>query len=239
MVQTEPGAPVRRGHDRGERAQMITLHHLSTSHSHVVLWLMEELGEPYDFVAHQREPSARAPDSLRAVHPAGKSPTIEDHGVAMIESTGVLLYILDAYGKGRLRPAPNTAEAMAFFQWLTYVGGSAMPPMIQMIRVLMTSPDDPSRPAMEAAAAVPMKLIEAALEGRETIVPGQFTAADIQLGFYEEILDGRGLLGAYPNMRDHAARMRVREAYQRAVARGGPVMMGRLPGQAASASAKS
>ena len=202
---------------------MITLHHLSTSHSHVVLWLMEELGEPYDFVAHQREPSARAPDSLRAVHPAGKSPTIEDHGVAMIESTGIILYILDAYGKGRLRPAPNTAEAMGFFQWLTYVGGSAMPPMIQMIRVLMASPDDPLRPAMEAAAAVPMKLIEAALEGQQTIVPGQFTAADIQLCFYEEILDNRGQLADWPNMAAHVARMRTRDAYRRALAKGGPV----------------
>lgn len=203
--------------------RMITLHHLSTSHSHVVLWLMEELGEPYDFVAHQREPSARAPDSLRAVHPAGKSPTIEDHGVAMIESTGIILYILDAYGKGRLRPAPNTAEAMGFFQWLTYVGGSAMPPMIQMIRVLMASPDDPLRPAMEAVAAVPMKLIEAALEGQQTIVPGQFTAADIQLCFYEEILDNRGQLEAWPNMKRHLDRMRGRDAYRRAEAKGGPV----------------
>ena len=209
---------------------MITLHHLSTSHSHVVLWLMEELGEPYDFVAHQREPSARSPDSLRAVHPAGKSPTIEDHGVAMIESTGILLYILEAYGKGRLRPAPNTAEAMAFFQWLTYVGGSAMPPLIAMFRALRLSPDDPSRPAMEETAAMPMKLIDEALAGQETIVRGQFTVADIQLGFYEEILDSRGVLVAYPNMRAHIARMRARPAYQRAVAKGGPVMMDKLPG---------
>ena len=209
---------------------MITLHHLSTSHSHVILWLMEELDEPYRLVAHQREPSARSPDSLRAVHPAGKSPTIEDHGVAMIESTGIILYILDAYGNGRLRPAPNTPEAMSFFQWLTYVGGSAMPPLIQMIRVLRMTPDDPSRPAMEAAATVPMRLIEAALDGHQTLVPGLFTAADIQLGFYEEILDGRGQLGDWPNMQAHLQRMRARPAYQRAVAKGGPVMMAQMPG---------
>lgn len=204
---------------------MITLHHLSTSHSHVILWLMEELGEPYAFVPHQREASARAPDSLRAVHPAGKSPTIEDHGIAMIESTGIILYILDAYGRGRLRPPPNTPEAMSFFQWLTYVGGSAMPPLIQMIRVLRLQPDDPARPALEAAAAVPGRLIEAALEGRETIVAGQFTAADLQLAFYEEILDSRGQIEACPNMRAHLARMRGRDAYQRALAKGGPVIM--------------
>lgn len=205
---------------------MIKVHHLSTSHSHVVLWLLEELGLPYDLVAHQREPSARAPDSLRAVHPAGKSPTIEDHGQAMIESTGIILYILDAYAAGRLRPAPNTAAAMTFFQWLTYVGGSAMPPLIQMVRVLRTSADDSALPALDAAAAVPMALIEAALDGRETLVPGQFTAADIQLGFYEEILEAQGRIDRWPNMLAHLRRMRARDGYQRAVAKGGPVMMG-------------
>jgi glutathione S-transferase len=190
---------------------------------------MEELGEPYDFVPHQREASARAPDSLRAVHPAGKSPTIEDHGIAMIESTGILLYILEAYGRGRLRPAPDTADAMRFFQWLTYVGGSAMPPLIQMIRVLRLSPDDPNRPMLEAAAAVPMQLLDAALEGQETIVPGQFTAADIQLAFYEEILESRGQIASCPNLAAHLGRMRARPAYQRALAKGGPVIMSAIP----------
>jgi glutathione S-transferase len=88
---------------------MITVHHLSNSHSHAVLWLMEELGEPYELVHHPRDPqTGRAPPSLRAAHPAAESPTIIDNGLAMIESTGVILYLLDADGAGRLRPAPNT-----------------------------------------------------------------------------------------------------------------------------------
>ena len=212
---------------------MITVHHLSTSHSHVILWLLEELGLPYEMVSHQREPSARAPDSLRAVHPAGKSPTIEDHGLAMIESTGIILYILDAYGQGRLRPAANTPEAMQFFQWLTYVEGSAKSQLVALLRLLRLNPEDPSRPMLEAAAEVPMQLIDAALEGRETIVPGQFTAADLQLAFYEEIVDARGMIDAWPNMRAHLERMRARPAYQRALAKGGPVIMSALANPAA------
>lgn len=211
---------------------MITLHHLSTSHSHVILWLMEELGLPYDFMAHQREPIGRSPDSLRAVHPAGKSPTIEDHGVAMIESTGIILYILEAYGDGRLRPAPGTAEAMRFYQWLTYIEGSAKAPLVQMIRILRVSPDDPSLPMLEATATIPMRLIEAALDGQATIVPGQFTAADLQLAFYEEVLDARGEIARWPNMRAHLERMRARPAYQRALAKGGPVVTKQLSGAA-------
>jgi glutathione S-transferase len=211
---------------------MLTVHHLSTSHSHVILWLMEELDAPYQLVAHRREPTGRAPDSLRAVHPAGKSPTIEDHGVAMIESTGIILYILETYGEGRLRPPPGTPEAMRFLQWLTYIESSATAPLVQMIRVLRVAPNDPALPVLEAATTPPMQLIEAALEGQVTIVPGQFTAADIQLAFYEEILDSRGQIDAWPNMRAHLERMRARTGYQRALAKGGPVIMKLLSGAA-------
>ena len=211
---------------------MLKLHHLSTSHSHVILWLLEELGVPYELTQHQREASGRSPDSLRAVHPAGKSPTIEDHGAAMIESTGIILYILEAYGDGRLRPAPDTAEAMRFFQWLTYIEGSAKAPLVQMIRTQRLAPNDPSLAALEATATFPMQQIEAALEGQETIVPGQFTAADLQLAFYEEILDSRGQIDRWPNMRAHMERMRSRPAYQRALEKGGPVMLKQLSGAA-------
>jgi glutathione S-transferase len=209
---------------------MLTLHHLSTSHSHVILWLLEELGAPYELEKHQREPSGRSPNGLRAIHPAGKSPTIEDHGRAMIESTGIILYILEACGEGRLRPAPGTAEAMAFFQWLTYVEASAKGPLVQVIRLQRMAPESPLIAAFEETARAPMQLIEAALDGQETIVPGQFTAADLQLCFYEEILDSRGALGAAPNMRAHLERMRARPAYQRALAKGGPVIMNALSG---------
>ncbi|HEX8056590.1 MAG TPA: glutathione S-transferase N-terminal domain-containing protein, partial [Novosphingobium sp.] len=131
---------------------MVTVHHLSNSHSHVVLWLMEELGAPYDLVQHRREANGRSPDSLRAIHPAAKSPTIEDNGIAMVESTGVLLYLLETYGEGRLRPAPGTADAMRFFQWLTYIEGSAKGPTMQFIRLAMAPADDATRAMVEQMA---------------------------------------------------------------------------------------
>jgi glutathione S-transferase len=203
---------------------MITIHHLSNSHSHVVLWLMEELGLPYAQVDHQRDPrTRRSPDTLRAVHPAAKAPTIEDHGLAMVESTGILLYLLEAYGEGRLRPPPNTAAAMTFFQWITFIEGSAKGPVMQLFRLRMAPADAATRATVEQAAAVPLRLIEAALDGQETLVPGQFTAADIQLTFFEDLLEGIGILEQWPNMQAHMLRMRERDAYKRAEAKGRPV----------------
>jgi len=207
---------------------MVTVHHLSNSHSHVVLWLMEELGVPYDLVQHQRQSNGRSPDSLRAIHPAAKSPTIEDNGIAMVESTGVLLYLLETYGEGRLRPAPGTADAMRFYQWLTYIEGSAKGPTLQFMRLAMGPADDAMRTMVEQMAAAALGQIETALEGVETIVPGQFTAADIQLGFLEELLEGLGQIGNWPNMEAHLERMRGREAYKRAEAKGGAVGLKQL-----------
>jgi glutathione S-transferase len=202
---------------------VITVHHLTNSHSHVVLWLMEELGLPYDMVLHRREANGRSPETLRVVHPAAKSPTIEDHGIAMVESTGVLLYILEAYGEGRLRPPPGTADAMRFFQWLTYIEGSAKGPTLQLMRLAMGPTDEATRAQIEHMAQASLGLIETALAGSDTIVPGMFTAADIQLTFLEELLEGVGRIGTWPNMQAHLGRMRSRDAYQRAEAKGGKV----------------
>lgn len=202
---------------------MVTVHHLSNSHSHVALWLMEELGAPYELVRHQRQANGRSPDSLRRVHPAAKSPTIEDNGIAMVESTGVLLYLLETYGEGRLRPAPGTADAMRFYQWLTYIEGSAKGPTMQFIRLAMASADDATREMVEQMAKAALGQIETALDDAETIVPSQFTAADIQLAFLEELLEGLGQLGNWPNMEAHLGRMRQRDAYKRAEEKGGAV----------------
>jgi glutathione S-transferase len=203
---------------------LITVHHLTNSHSHVALWLLEELGVPYEMVLHYRDPvTKRSPDTLRAVHPAAKAPTIEDRGVAIVESTGIILYILESYGGGRLRPPPNTPEAMLFFQWLTYIEGSAKSAALQFAGLRGRSADDPMRLTIERSAAAALGLINATLDGSETLVPAIFTAADVQLGFFEELLEGMGQIDAWPNMAAHLERMRARDGYQRAEAKGGKV----------------
>ena len=201
---------------------MIVVHHLSNSHSHVILWLLEELGLEYGIVNHQREGTGRSPESLRAIHPAAKAPTIEDHGRVMIESTGIILYLLEA-GGGRLRPPPNTADAMCFYQWLTFIEGSAKAPLMQMLQTMSLPPDDPRRAAVEPYARQKINLIEHALEGVETIVPSMFTAADMQLAFFEEIMEALLPMEEWPNMNAHLLRVRQRDGYHRAEQRGGPV----------------
>jgi len=100
---------------------MITVHHLNNSRSQRVLWLLEELGLPYEIKKYQRDAKTMlAPPELRAVHPLGKSPVITDDGLTVAESGAIIEYLLDRYGEGRLRPTAGTPERLRFTYWLHF-----------------------------------------------------------------------------------------------------------------------
>ena len=89
---------------------MITVHHLNNSRSQRVLWLLEELGQPYEIIRYQRDPATMlAPASLKAVHPLGKSPVVvTDDGLTLAESGAILETLTERYGQGRLAPAAGS-----------------------------------------------------------------------------------------------------------------------------------
>jgi glutathione S-transferase len=69
---------------------MIVVHHLNNSRSQRVLWLLEELGVPYEIKHYQRDKKTMlAPPELRAVHPLGKSPVVTDNGKTIAESGAI------------------------------------------------------------------------------------------------------------------------------------------------------
>jgi glutathione S-transferase len=90
---------------------MLTVHHLNNSRSQRVLWLLEELGVPYDIKRYERDPKTMlAPPELRAIHPLGKSPVITDDGLTIAESGAIIEYLVERYGQGRFAPAAGTPE---------------------------------------------------------------------------------------------------------------------------------
>src|SRR5665647_2484659 len=110
---------------------MLTLHHLNDSRSQRILWLLEELGIPYEMKRYQRDATTRlAPPELTAVHPLGKSPVISDGDVTIAESGAIVDYIIRHYGKGAMLPAPGSADYEAYNEWLHYSEGSAMLPLM-------------------------------------------------------------------------------------------------------------
>ena len=226
---------------------MITLHHLENSRSQRVLWLLEELGLPYDVRRYQRNPkSMLAPPELAQVHPLGKSPVITDGdadgNTTVAESGAIVEYLLDTYGEGRLRPAAGTPERLQFTYWLHFAEGSAMPPLLmKLVFDKVRSAPVPFfiKPIVKGIAdkvttsfiapniKSQLDFMEAALAEQPWFAGNEFSAADIQMSFPLEAAAGRaGLDASRPKLMDWLERIHTRAAYRRALEMGGPYSMG-------------
>jgi glutathione S-transferase len=217
---------------------MVVVHHLNNSRSQRVLWLLEELGVPYDVKRYERDAkSMLAPPSLLAIHPLGKSPVIVDGGVTVAESGAIVEYLVDQYGGGRLIPPVGTPQRLRYTYWLHYAEGSAMTPLLFKLvfdRIAANpAPWPVSAIARRIAGTVThafiapnlkrqLDFMEAELNSHSWFAGEQFTAADVQMSFPVEIAGPRaGLDASRPKLMAFLDRIRARDAYKRALDRGG------------------
>ena len=201
---------------------MLTVHHLNDSRSQRVLWLLEELGTPYEIRHYARNATTRlAPPELMAVHPLGKSPVVEDDGLTVIESGAIVDYILRRHGGGRLQPAAGTRDFEVYNQWLHYAEGSGMLPlMLRLYTGRLGEAAAPLKPRIDSELANHLGYVNRSLEGRDYLLGSELTGADIQMSFVGEA--ARDLRVQYPAMDAWVRRLQARPAYRRALERGGP-----------------
>ncbi len=204
---------------------MIVVHHLNESRSQRILWLLEEVGVPYEIRHYARDATTRlAPPALKAVHPLGKSPVLEADGLMLIESGAIVDYIIRRHGGGSLRPAADAPHFEVYQQWLHYAEGSAMLPLLLKLYVSrLGEAGAPLQPRIESELANHLGYVDRALAGREWLVGNSFSGADVQMSFVGEA--ARGLRASYPNMDAWVRRFQARPAYRRALERGGPYSM--------------
>ncbi|WP_413625186.1 glutathione S-transferase family protein [Luteibacter sp. Lutesp34] len=217
---------------------MIVVHHLNNSRSQRVLWMLEELGLPYDIVRYQRDPKTMlAPKGLRDVHPLGKSPVLVDGDHVLAESAAILEYLLERYGNGRFVPPAGTPDALRYRYFMHYAEGSAMPPLLlKLVFVRMESAPVPffarpiarmlARGAQKAFVDPQLKLHLDYLEGEigktGWFAGDAFTAADVQMSFPLEAAASRAALDASrPALHAFLERIHARPAYRTALERGG------------------
>ncbi len=203
---------------------MIVVHHLNDSRSQRILWLLEELGLPYEIERYQRDPQTRlAPPELKAVSPLGKSPVVTDNGKRVIESGAIIDHLIRRHGGGRLQPDPATDAYDEYVQWLHYAEGSAMLPLMLHLYVSrLGEAGAPLSQRIESEIANHLGYIDAALQGREYLVGGELTGADIQMSFVAELAGRYGKRAGYPAMEAWIKRLQARPAYRAALERGGP-----------------
>ena len=217
---------------------MITVHHLNNSRSQRVLWLLEELGLPYEIKHYQRNAQTMlAPPELLAVHPLGKSPVLTDEGATVAETGAIVEYLLDRHGS-LLRPAAGTPEHLRYRYWLHFAEGSAMTPLLLMLvmnRVATAKMPFFAKPiargiankVLDASARPNMNrmldFMEAELGRSDWFAGREITGADIMVSFPLEAAAQRaGLNQSRPKLMAFLERIHARPAYRRALERGGP-----------------
>jgi glutathione S-transferase len=218
---------------------MLTLHHLNDSRSQRILWLLEELGTPFEMKRYQRDATTRlAPPELAAVHPLGKSPVITENGLTIAESGAIIEYLIERHGGGRLIPPAGTPERLRYTYWLHFAEGSAMAPLLLSL-IFSRLPRQPMpffvrpiargvcskvlRTFVEPQLKTHQKFMEDELEKITWFAGEEFTAADIQMSFVIEASAARGGLDhTRPKLMAWLERIHERPAYNRALEKGGP-----------------
>jgi len=218
---------------------MITVHHLNNSRSQRVLWLLEELGVPYEIKKYQRDPKTMlAPETLRAVHPLGKSPVITDGDVTVAESGAIVEYLIEHYGQGPLVPPSGTEQRRRYTYWLHFAEGSAMPPLL--LKLIFDRIESGPMPffvkpvargiarkvkglTVEPNLKRQLDFMEAELGKSEWFAGNDFSAADIQMSFPVEAAAQRaGLDASRPKLMTWLKKIHARPAFRKALERGGP-----------------
>jgi len=217
---------------------MITVHHLANSRSQRVLWLLQELGLPYQIKRYERDPETMlAPPALRKVHPLGKSPVLTDGRLTLAESGAIVEYLVERYGKGRLVPPPGTPARLRYIYWMHYAEGSLMTPLLLKLvfdRIETTPMPLIARPVARAICERAKKgfiqpqirqhldYLEAEIGKTGWFAGRSFSAADIQMSFpLEAAAASAGLDKRWPKLQDFLRRIHARPAYRVALERGG------------------
>jgi len=200
---------------------MLKVHHLNNSRSQRILFLLEELGAPYEIVKYQRmQPVPFAPPELKKIHPLGKSPVITDGNRTIAESGAIIEYIIDVYGKGRMKPKHGTDDYWKYVEWMHYAEGSAMLPLLMALYTGFPGVNaDPLKPRIESEIENNLSYMAQGIKGREFFVGKELTGADVNLLFVLEAAGTR--VKPYPDLEKYVARLHARPAYKRAIEKGG------------------
>ena len=202
---------------------MITVHHLNDSRSQRILWLLEEIDVDYEVVRYERDETTRlAPETLKEIHPLGKSPVVVDGEHRLHESGAITDYLIRTYAGGQLAPEPGSTEYEAYVEWLHYAEGSAMLPLLlRLYTSRLGEAAAPLMPRIDSETENHFAFMNNEMTGREFFVGSSLTGADIMMSFPLEAARARGILAAYPALSAYVDRIQARPAYLRALEKGG------------------
>ncbi|MEL7027845.1 MAG: glutathione S-transferase family protein [Pseudomonadota bacterium] len=200
---------------------MLKLYFAHKTRSGRVVWLLEELGLPYELVKLDFSKEGLKSDEHRKRHPLGRVPVLEDGDVTIFESGAIIDYILERHKRGGLKPEVTAPEFPYYLQWFHYVEGMIMPPINEIVvQTILLPPERRSEDALNKALKLLKKALaplETALEGKDYIV-GDFSGADIMLGHACFMANLSVPVGdEMPNLKSYIERIAARPAFDYAI----------------------
>lgn len=217
---------------------MLTLHHLNNSRSQRILWLLEELGVEYKIERYQRDSVTNlAPDSLRAVHPLGRSPVLSTPNGAIAESGAIIEYLIHNHSETHFKTPTEPEALQQYWFWLHFAEGSLMPPLVANL-VLEKARQKGSKPFFIKPItnklvdgilnayygpnlAQSLRYVESYLSKNDWFAGDAPTGADVQMIFPLESLVASGRAKDFVAIQSYVKRVHAREAYKIALEKGG------------------
>jgi glutathione S-transferase len=202
----------------------LIVHHLNNSRSQRILWLLEELGTPYQIRHHSRDAVTNlAPPELLDIHPLGKSPVIEDDGKIIFESAAIVEYLCERHGGAHLVPARGTDDHIRYLEYMHFAEGSAMTPiLLNLYTSRLGDAVAPLRPRIDQQLRSHFQYMEDRLLPSGWFVGDGLTGADIMMSFPAEAAVKMGLAADKPKLTTYVAAIHALPAYQAALEKGGP-----------------
>jgi glutathione S-transferase len=194
----------------------LTLYHAAPSRSSTVLWMLEELGQPFELVVLDMKKGEQREPAYLAINPMGKVPAVKHGGTIITESAAICTYLADEFPAAKLAPAIGDPARGTYLRWMFFHGSAFEPAVID--RALKREPG--SRQMLPYGDYdTTMNVLASALAKAPYLLGNTFSAADVQMGSNLRWTMKFGIVPQRPEFVRYVELLSKRPALMRAMAR--------------------
>lgn len=200
----------------------IILHHLNSSRSFRILWLLEQINQTYELKGYIRDKSSNfAPQELKNIHPLGKSPVIELDGKVIAESGAIIEILIEKFAP-QLAPAKDSDSYLDYLQWIHFSESSAMVPYLLKIFNSIELKNGTQLKFLDQYANAELdkvfSYLDQKLAGKRFLVENRLTGADFMMGFVVHgLINSFGIRSKYLNIEQYLKNIETLDSWHKAI----------------------